>query len=244
MAKLTKKGEAMVHTAAAYGFLTEAYNHFNRELFGGTLPQCLITLQRHAKAYGYFAGNRFSLAHGGKDTITDEIAMNPKHFAERTPEQVLATLVHEMVHLWQKHFGKEPSRCYHDKQWAAKMKDVGLHPSRTGLPGGKETGPQVTHYIIERGVYAKSCAAFLKENKPSLYQDIWSEGKPAGKGKGGEEGEGEGEAKTKSKGRAKFTCPGCKLNAWAKPTAKLGCLECKVILECVDGTPPAEDEED
>lgn len=245
MATKPKTQPARVHTAEAYGFLTKAYDHFNRELFGGTLPQCLITLQRHARAYGYFAGNRFSLAHGKGEAITDEIAMNPKHFATRSPEAVLATLVHEQAHLWQKHFGKEPTRCYHDRQWAAKMKEVGLHPSATGQPGGKETGPKVSHYIIERGVFAKACAAFLKLNPPALYQDVWSGGQPAGKGKGGEEGEGEGEeGKAKSKGRAKFTCPGCNLNAWAKPSARLQCMECKKPLECTDGTPPAEEDED
>jgi hypothetical protein len=38
-----------------------------------------------------------------------------------------------------------PRRSYHDRQWAAKMKEIGLQPSTTGEPGGKETGSSVTH---------------------------------------------------------------------------------------------------
>jgi IS66 Orf2 like protein len=32
--------------------------------------------------------------------------------------------------------GNEPTRCYHDKEFAAKMKEIGLQPSNTGEPGG------------------------------------------------------------------------------------------------------------
>ena len=46
-------------------------------------------------------------------------------------------LVHEMVHVWQEQYGHPASRGYHNKQWAAKMKAVGLQPSGTirTLPG-------------------------------------------------------------------------------------------------------------
>ena len=38
------------------GFQT-AYDFFNRELFGGSVPQVLVTLQRHANTKGYFSRN-------------------------------------------------------------------------------------------------------------------------------------------------------------------------------------------
>ena len=38
-------------THRTYTSLDAAYDHFNRELFGGQLPACLITMQRH-KATG------------------------------------------------------------------------------------------------------------------------------------------------------------------------------------------------
>jgi len=38
------------------------------------------------------------------------------------------------------------------------MKEIGLQPSSTGEPGGKETGQTVSHYIIPGGRYAKASA--------------------------------------------------------------------------------------
>ena len=46
--------------------------------------------------YGYFSGERWNSLTG---SLTDEIAMNPAHFASRSTDEVLSTLVHEMVHL-------------------------------------------------------------------------------------------------------------------------------------------------
>jgi hypothetical protein len=53
-----------------YTSLDAAYDRFNRDLFGGQLPPCLITMQRHKGAYGYFSGERFASLDqpGGKDT--------------------------------------------------------------------------------------------------------------------------------------------------------------------------------
>src|SRR4051794_34389857 len=111
-------------TSKTYDGLTRAYASFNKRLFAGRLPNCLITMQRKAKAYGYFAGARFG-TRDGKDTA-DEIAVNPTHFKARMIEESMSTLVHEMAHLWQHHHGKPSRTCYHNKEWAAKMKEVGL----------------------------------------------------------------------------------------------------------------------
>ena len=100
-------GNAVINnpTQSTYAGLNQAYAHFNARLFAGELPHCLITMQRHRGAYGYFSGDRFASI-TDPEQITDEIALNPSHFAGRTPTQTLSTLVHEMVHLWQHHFGK------------------------------------------------------------------------------------------------------------------------------------------
>lgn len=229
MAK-AKPAPTLTPTLRAYKLLEEAHVFFNRDLFGGSLPPVLITMQRHAKAFGYFSGERFSVAHGDEGAHVDEIAMNPQHFAERSIEKTLSTLGHEMVHEWQHHHGRRPSRCYHDKQWAAKMKEVGLYPSDTAAPGGKETGAKVSHYILEGGPFAKSCAAFLKTQKGiALYQDRAALAAAVARAKKakGEDDEGEDdEAPAKSPGRVKFHCLGCELNAWAKPSAKLRCDDC------------------
>jgi hypothetical protein len=37
-----------------------AYEHFNRELFAGELPPCLITLQRSKRCRAYYSPDRFA----------------------------------------------------------------------------------------------------------------------------------------------------------------------------------------
>jgi hypothetical protein len=61
-------------------------------------------------------------------------------------------LCHWLIH------GPPPRRSYHDRQWAAKMKEIGLQPVTIGEPGGKETGQSVTCYILPGGPDAKACA--------------------------------------------------------------------------------------
>jgi predicted SprT family Zn-dependent metalloprotease len=74
------------------------------------------TLSYHRPA-AYFSGERFQNT-TNQEEITVEIPLNPTHFATRTPEEVLSTFAHEMVHLWQHHFGKPPTKSYHDREWA------------------------------------------------------------------------------------------------------------------------------
>ena len=171
-------------------------------------------MQRHAGVYGYFCGERFANATNPKD-ITDEIALNPLHFSTRKPQEVFSTLAHEMTHLWQHHFGEPSRKGYHDRQWAAKMREIGLIPTATGKPGGKETGQSVSHLIEENGRYARAAAKFLGEHPAILYQDRSGD---------------DAIRKKKAASKTKYTCPICELNAWAKPNALLVCGDCQEIM--------------
>jgi len=203
-----------------YTSLDAAYDHFNRELFAGQLPPCLITMQRHKGAYGYFSGERF--ARLDSPEVTDEIALNPAHFARRTPAETLSTLVHEMVHLWQHHFGRPSRAAYHNREWAAKMREVGLIPTADGQPGGKETGQSMTHLIEEGGRFDRACAAYLATAPAILYHDRAGDGDAAAI------------RKKKAASKTKYTCPACELNAWAKPDAHLVCGDCGEAMEAED----------
>jgi len=48
-APLTQPGLQVRSTKDTYDRLQQAYEHFNRALFGGTLPNALITLQARAQ---------------------------------------------------------------------------------------------------------------------------------------------------------------------------------------------------
>jgi hypothetical protein len=90
------------------------------------------------------------------------------------------------------------------------MKEIGLQPSTTGEPGGKETGQSVTHYITPGGPYAVAYAKL----EASGFQLHW-ESAPQSE-----------QAKAKKASKTKFTCPECDRNAWAKPDALLICGHC------------------
>src|SRR4029077_9417087 len=102
-------------TKETYDQIQQAYDTLNRALFKGELPNCLITLQRRNRTYGYFSGDRFGRSDG---LVTDEIALNPRHFHNPPCTEVSATPPHEMPHLWQYHHGKPARGRYHNREWA------------------------------------------------------------------------------------------------------------------------------
>jgi hypothetical protein len=204
-------------TKTQYAELDLAYGWFNEALFGGELPYCLLTMNRKAKAHGYFCGDRFQTRDGL--IVTDEIALNPDSMRDRDDRASLATLVHEMVHLWQHRFGEPPRKSYHDKQWAAKMREVGLIPSSTGEPGGKETGSRVTHYIEEGGRFAVSYERLVATGWTMPF--IQTPGDVA-------------RAARQKASKTKFQCPCCEQAAWGKPTLKIICSECDELMVAAD----------
>jgi hypothetical protein len=194
-------------TEAEYESFQRAYDFFNKALFSGDLPPVLVTLQRKARSRGYFSAERFA-GRSSRETA-HELALNPDHFG-RTDEEILSTLVHEMCHVWQETHGKAPRTGYHDREWAAKMKEVGLFPSHTGEPGGKETGQRVTHYVIAGGAFAAGVARLRATGFELRWQSRVDDGS----------------RRKKAASKTKYSCPNCGRNAWAKPGSKLICGGC------------------
>jgi SprT-like family len=132
-------------TKRTYDDFDAAYAYFNKRLFGGRLPPCLITVRPHRGAYGYFCSERFGSRDGNE--VHDEIALNIRHFEKRSPCEILSTLVHEMVHLEQAHFGSPSRNGYHNREWAQLV-----HLAASGP--GKEW--RTTSYLTGRST--KPCA--------------------------------------------------------------------------------------
>lgn len=98
------------------------------------------------------------------------------------------------------------------------MHTVGLHPSATGEPGGTETGQRMSHYILPEGPYAQAYAQ-LAATGFCLH---WQSTPDADAARG------------KRVSKTKYTCPGCGLNAWAKPDVALVCGDCDTPLAAQD----------
>ena len=106
---------------------------------------------------------------------------------------------------------------YHNREWATHMVAIGLMPSDTGAPGGKQTGQQMSHYIIKGGPFDRSAETLLAQGFRLNWQSADFTGQ-TGK-------------TAKERSKTKFTCPSCGQNAWAKPDAALICGACEESME-------------
>ena len=238
----------MKPTPETYNEWQKAYDLFNNELFAGILPPCLITFQREKNTMGYFSHRRFANKAGDK---TDEIALNPAYFACLGLHEALQTLAHEMTHLWQHHYGKPGRGRYHNKEWGDKMECIGLMPSHTGKPGGRRTGDKMSDYIIPGGKFEE----IVQKLKDTGFELKWVDRLIALPDRPEEitqiplatdstetlvqaagitpdlaqmiEPDFTRATQNKQGNRSKYTCPGCSVNIWGKPSLFVVCGDCK-----------------
>ena len=201
-----------------YAAYQQAYDYLNEKLFGGILPPCLITFQRHRNAYGYFAKHNFT-ARTNRTLRTDEIALNPDNFAGESDNEVLSTLAHEMAHLFEAHFLKPCRGGYHTRRWAREMCRIGLKPISLDNPG-KMTGQRVTHEIIPGGPFDVAVEELLATGFSLRWQSadprlLMGTDVPAPA------------VVSTNRSKVTYACPVCDQKAWAKPTARLICGWCQ-----------------
>jgi hypothetical protein len=205
-------------SAEQYPVFDFAYKHFNETLFDGGLPDVMLTLrQRGARCLGYYVPSAFE-ACGDQPRLAAEIALNPMFF--RGPlKAVLAVLVHQMVHHRQ-HQEKNASRpTYHDRRWAELMKVVGLHPSHTGEPDGKETGQQMSQYIVAGGAFEVACDDLIETGFRIKWVEAIKDFPAEPK-----------EVSARAPLKVTWICPKCNDAAMAKRTACFACIRCGVPL--------------
>lgn len=220
-----KAKEVKSITTDLYTTLDDAYEFFNDMLFENKLPSVMIVLQRKGKNnLGYFHPERFAnrqqmmknmkAKKKSKVQTISELSLNPDRFLWMTNEEILSVLVHEMAHVWQHYCSEKKSRGgYHDKTWGAKMKEIGLYPSNTGEPGGKETGQQMHHYIIKAGKFDLHVKQLLK-NKTLNWNSLPIAAKSSQK-----------------KDKTKYICPSCDSKVWGKPGMNIQCNDCEELFE-------------
>lgn len=234
-------------TERTYAELRLAYDVFNEQLFEGRLPACLLTLQREKHTYGYFSKARFSTVDG---QVTDEIALNPEYFAASPLLETLQTLVHEMCHLWQAHFGKPGRGRYHNHEWAQKMESLGLMPSSTGRPGGRRVGDRMADFMLPGGRFARAvdhlvsqcgftiswydrhvaAAPLYETTSPEEAAELPAQAlvKPA---IASVQAAYQASQQLDRSNRVKYQCPGCRMKLWGKPGLRVVCGDCQVPLE-------------
>jgi hypothetical protein len=225
---VARKGSKLKPTREQFAAYRAAFRHFNKELFGGELPEVILNFSRRSHSLGFFSPDRWVAT--DNETTAHEITLNPDHLLDRTARETASTLVHELCHLWRHLNAKPPRRGYHDRQWAQRMKDVGLQPSSTGQPGGAEIGERMTHYIVEGGPFDRAFALL-----PDAHLLPWRSAAHARNGKpcpNGGAGDGDGDPppppKKQDRSKCKYTCPGCDANVWGKGGLLIDCRTCEI----------------
>ena len=108
------------------GYLNKVFDLLNAEFFEGALSRPTITIQSTPKAYGHFSLREDTWI--SKNGASHEINLGAGTLA-RPIEEVVATLLHEMVHYWNFVNGiQDCSRggTYHNKKFKESAEAHGL----------------------------------------------------------------------------------------------------------------------
>jgi predicted SprT family Zn-dependent metalloprotease len=228
-------------TREFYELFQYIYDYLNDNLFRKELPNCMIVITRKNKVFGYFSPERWI----NKEKIqSDEIAINPQYFTKYPLLEILQTMVHEMCHLWQHHFGKPSQRTYHNKEWAEKMISVGLMPSNTGKEGGKTTGQHMADYAIKDGIFMNIADKMIRDEG---FKNLWYDRRAflCAEIAGMDLPEnldpslvtsvlGANLAVKPQKTRLKYSCPSCGTNIWGKKELNIVCGNCEKKFELTE----------
>lgn len=203
------------HPCDIYQELRVLYDTCNAAFFNNVLPACMILLRGRRNALGYFQPACWGRFHVDTHSSIDAIALNTATFCSRSEAQIISTLVHEMTHLWQEHYGeKKPANGNHNLEWGRRMMDMGLMPSRTGQPGGKKTGKYMSHFILENGQFARTYAELSASGTPLI---SWHEVPKL-------------EPVKQQEKKYKHYCPQCELKAWTFLGNNVMCGDCREPL--------------
>lgn len=216
-------------TREFYDLFTYIFDYYNNHLFENSLDSPMIIITRSKNVFGHYSHKRW--INPSKEKV-DEIAINPQMFYSFPLMEICQTIVHEMVHQWQFHYGKPSRTGYHNKEWSEKMIEIGLMPSSTGKEGGKSVGQKMADYtliggrflevtepLINQNIFSKLYYEAVSNSNISVEQDL-VESKPVKLG-----------LQEKSKGKIKYICRICDLNIWGKQGMKIICGECKSNFE-------------
>jgi len=114
-----RPGKPSAEDAAVLRELVKAHRHYNRRLFGGRLGEIGIRISGRMRSR---LGQYTAESPYGEPA---EIAIGRSHLRKHGWEEVLHTLLHEMVHQWQAESGYEID---HGPTFRAKAVEVGIAP--------------------------------------------------------------------------------------------------------------------
>jgi SprT-like family len=112
----------MKPTQTQFAAYQKIFDFFNKRLFDNSLSDCMLGFSRRRNSsHALFTPGQWRLESGSSKA---EISLNLKQLREDEPIIVMATLVRQMVHLWQEMYGQPSGNGYYNREWAMKMEEI------------------------------------------------------------------------------------------------------------------------
>lgn len=206
-----------VKTSRTAGYLEKIFRALNTKYFGGQLEEPIITIQSTPRAYGHVTVAK--AWHKGS-TTRHELNIGAGTL-DRPIENVVATMLHECVHLWNMQQGiQDTSRggAYHNKRFrdAATARDLQIsYDKRIGWSITQPTNA-LCEFILDQGW------TDIQMNRIE-----WSFA-PRGAGSGNAAGGETGKAPTTNRNshHRKYVCPCCGNSVRATKAVNILCMDC------------------
>jgi len=201
------------------GFFNKLYDLLNADFFNNELVRPVITIQSTPKAYGHFTlYNAWNVKGQGIPEINIGAGT-----LDRNIENVIATLLHEMIHQYNAVNGiQDVSRGgkYHNKKFKEVAEQRGLLIDKSEKYGWCITQPadDLLIWILENNIPEIE----LNRNEFSNWQTV---------GKGQTGGESENKPVKKSSSYRKYICPQCFTAVRATKNVNIKCGDCNLTME-------------
>ena len=213
-----------IKTSRTAGYLEKIFRALNTRYFDGTLEEPIITIQSTPRAYGHVTVAK-AWSKGEQGDRRHELNIGAGTL-NRPIENVVATLLHECVHLWNLQTGiKDTSRggAYHNKRFrdAAEARDLNIsYDSRIGWSITEPTDA-VIEFILENDW------CDIKMNRNDGFYSLC----------GGNSSGGVVPPTTpKPSNVRKYQCPCCRNSVRATKAVNIACLDCGLPMQFVTRT--------
>ena len=211
-----------IKTSRAAGYLEKMFRILNNYYFNGEIEEPIITIQSTPSAYGHVTvAKAWHKANGDE---RHELNIDAGTL-DRPIEDVTATLLHEMIHLYHLQNGvKDCSRgsTYHNKKFKVTAEACDLKIDYDSRIGWSITSPteKLIELIIAQG-WEDICIGRMDGYVSR------------GTGRGASSGNTEPPKPKKTSSTRKYICPRCRMSVRATREVNLICGDCLVKMEPV-----------
>jgi len=196
------------------GYLNKIFDLLNTEYFESALSRPTITIQSTPKAYGHFSLREDTWV--SKIGGTHEINIGAGTLA-RPIEEVVATLLHEMIHYYNYENGVQDcsrGNTYHNKRFKTAAEERGLTVTHSDKYGWSHTSP--TESLLDFVINNDLTDILLNRNEFTGFQ-IGGTGTHSGN---------VGGTTPKTSSTRKYACPCCGMSVRATRTVRIACVDC------------------